>query len=444
MTTQISLDDQRSGGPQAIPVVEGPSSASANPHSGTIISTLARPNIRGTQEKLGSQNRHGAAEQTPRPAITGSATLVSTPGGAPSSGDVHYFREAQEVADVAAPAPERSIAEANSGPEPTARVSTPSPPARALTSSNEHPPVVTGPLARHETNLLSLAADVLDDLERVRIGNENRYRQLTRTEVDSDGEERGFGLDDRHPDVKRLRLLVEALADAEHQAQLNLQRLMRQHPLGPWVKQARGVGEKQAARLIAAIGDPYWNTLYDRPRTVSELWAYCGYHVLRTGHTTADDQSGFAGPAQAGSNPDQGSSDTQIRYVGVAAARARGQRANWSPDAKMRAYLVAVSIVKAGGPYRDVYDTGREKYIEAVHQVECKRCGPSGKPALVGSPISAGHQHARALRLVAKQVLKDLWLESKRLHELRGDGQPVFDDHDRNAAAAGTTSQEIA
>ena len=52
---------------------------------------------------------------------------------------------------------------------------------------------------------LMLAADVVDDLERVRIANENRLRQLTRAEVDSDGEERGFGLSADHPDVAARR-----------------------------------------------------------------------------------------------------------------------------------------------------------------------------------------------------------------------------------------------
>jgi hypothetical protein len=265
--------------------------------------------------------------------------------------------------------------------------------------------------------LLALAADVLDDLEHVRIANENRLRQLTRDEEDVDGEKRGFGLTLDHPDVKRLAALVAALAKAEHDAELNLKRQLRKHPLGPWVKQARGVGEKQAARLLAAIGDPYWNDLHDRPRTVSELWAYCGYHVLPAGHRWRDAQGGSASGAQAGGNPDRSTPDAHAARVGVAAARARGQKANWSADAKMRAYLVAVSIVKAGGPYREVYDQARAKYDGAVHQVECKRCGPAGKPAQPGSAISAGHQHARAIRIVAKEVLKDLWREAKRLHE---------------------------
>lgn len=301
--------------------------------------------------------------------------------------------------------------------------------------------------------LLGLAADVLDDLERVRIANENRLRQLTRTETDVDGEDRGFGLDESHPDVARLAALVAALAKAEHDAELQLCRQMRAHPLGPWVKSTIGVGEKQAARLLAAIGDPYWNDLHDRPRTVSELWAYSGYHVLRTGQGRHDAHDGHAGAGPtpvghssddshlrvadgpqlrtgqgdhghhstsagaAGSDLDQVRFDVQSSSVGVAATPRRGQRANWSADAKMRAHLIAVSCLKTtDSPYRPVYDAGREKYAGAVHPAECRRCGPSGSPAPAGSPLSAGHQHARAIRLMAKAILRDLWIEARRLH----------------------------
>lgn len=86
----------------------------------------------------------------------------------------------------------------------------------------------------------------------------------------------------------------------------------------------------------------------------------------------------------------------------------------------MRAYLVAESCIKqADSPYRKVYEEGRERYAEAVHAVECNRCGPKGKPAQPGSPLSAGHQHARAMRLVMKEILRCLWLEAKRIHEER-------------------------
>lgn len=265
---------------------------------------------------------------------------------------------------------------------------------------------------------LALAADILDDLEREKIANQNRLRQLTRSVEDSDGETRGFGLDESHPDVARLAALVELIEKAEHQAVLNLQRKMREHPLGPWVKQQKGLGEKQTARLLAAIGDPYWNTLHDRPRTVSELWAYCGFHVLHPGGLEA--------------------SDNQDRVAaGVAPKRQRGQKSNWNESARKRAWLVANSVVKAGGPYRETYDATKDKYADAVHTSPCVRCGPAGKPAPEESPLSKAHIHARGLRAVSKSVLKDLWVESKRFHELPASGHVTCENH--AAPAAGRT-----
>jgi len=241
---------------------------------------------------------------------------------------------------------------------------------------------------------LALAADVVDDLERVKIANQNRLRTLT-----MDGEY-GHGMTVDHPDVKRLAALVKALEDAEHQAALNLARVMRHHRLGAFVKASKGVGEKQAARLLASIGDPYWNDLHNRPRKLRELYAFCGMSVVGTSA-----QRPVGGQGSHG--------------AGVAPTKQRGERVTWSPDARMRLWLIASKCVMVGhgGPYRAIYDEGRLKYADAVHTQDCKRCGPKGKPALAGSPLSAAHQHARAIRLIAKAILRDLWTESKRLHE---------------------------
>lgn len=228
--------------------------------------------------------------------------------------------------------------------------------------------------------VLAMTAESVDDLERTRIAGENRLRQLTRVGEDKDGGERGFGLTLEHPAVQRQAEIVAQLQATEHTAVLALQKAMRAHPLGPWVKAQRGIGEKQAARLLACIGDPYWNTLHDRPRTVSELWAYCGYDVR-----------GGQGPR-----------------------RRKGQLANWSQDARMRARMIAESIVKAGGPYREVYDTRKAATEGRVHATDCPQCVGSSAP---GDPWRDGHRHADALRVVAKTVLKDLWIEARRIHE---------------------------
>lgn len=252
-----------------------------------------------------------------------------------------------------------------------------------------------GPILRDPT--LCMCADVVDDLERVKIANQNRLRTLT-----MDGEH-GHGLSIDHPDIKRLAALVKALEDAEHQATLNLARVMRHHPLGVFVKAGKGVGEKQAARLLASIGDPYWNDLHNRPRRLRELYAFCGMSVV-----------GTSAQSVTGSHAHSG--------AGVAPTKVRGERVSWSPDARMRLWLIASKCVMVGhgGPYRAKYDEGREKYADAIHSQECKRCGPKGKPALAGSPLSAAHQHARAIRLVAKLILSDLWSAAKTIHDSEG------------------------
>lgn len=230
---------------------------------------------------------------------------------------------------------------------------------------------------------LCLLSDMLDDLEATRISNENRVRMLTRDQADSDGLMRGLGLDARSPEVASALAMVDGIKALEHKAELDLKRQFRKHPLYKYTSKLVGLGDKQTARLLAVIGDPYWNDLYDRPRTVSELWAYSGYSVVNGG----------------------------------AQRRARGVKNNWNDKARSRGFLIAQSCIKkADSPFRKVYDDARTQYVDAVHGSDCVRCGPAGKPALAGSPLSLGHQHQRALRRVTKEVLKTLWLASRELH----------------------------
>lgn len=236
--------------------------------------------------------------------------------------------------------------------------------------------------------ILNALVGQLDDLEQARIAAGNRYRLLVQPadEVDKDGQARGLGLDpDLSPTVQRVRDTIDSVTALEKTATRGLEKYMRESPWGPWLAspQSRGVGAKQLARLLGAIGDPYWHCLSDRPRRVSELWSYSGYAVV----------------------------------AGTAPARRRGVRSAWSMEARKRAWLVACSCVKAGGHYRQVYDEAKARYADATHTRECVRCGPAGSPASAGSPISDGHRHARGLRAVSKEVLKDLWLESRRHHD---------------------------
>ena len=213
-----------------------------------------------------------------------------------------------------------------------------------------------------------LLADILDDLERVRIANENRWRSLTSVE------DWGKGIPEKQ--VEFIAALIENLKAQEHGAVLALKRAVRTSPLGEWQKANTPYGEKTLGRFLKEVGDPAWHYAADRPRTLAELRAYCGLHVVD----------------------------------GVAPHHVRGQQSNWSDKAKMRLYLIAEGQMKnRNSKWRPVYDDGRYKYAGAVHIFECKRCGPKGKPAQVGSDLSKGHKHFRAMRLLSKAILADIW-----------------------------------
>lgn len=333
---------------------------------------------RPDQPTCDAQGHNVGPVQTPPQAKSVTTPTQAPPAGAPSTGSGQSSSDAQPctaAAGTALPADHCSIdhhsthvggGSTRDGSAATKVVTTP-----------------TGVLSLSDP-FLALAADVLDDAQDNRIANENRLRQLTRTDQDSDGEERGFGLDQSHPDVARLATIVDMLATVEHQATLNLQRMLRAHPLGPWMKAQKGIGEKQGARLLAVIGDPYLNAQTGQPRTVSQLWAYCGHgdptRRRRKGMTQAD-----------------------LFTLG-------------NPVAKSRLWLISCACIKAQGPYADVYYARKVATVDRTHTGECVRCGPSGHPAQPGSAWSDAHRHADALRVTGKTILRDLWLEARRLH----------------------------
>ena len=369
-----------------------------------------------------TQSRHAVSDSSCPDAKLEATPKSAARPGTPTSGAARSAPNAQTVS--AAPDPSSPAA---SSPAIDHRESA----AGGLTSTGTSQYAIDahGPDARPggwlRDPVIGVLADVLDDLEKVRIANANRVRILTRTEADSDGEERGFGLTEDHPEVKKLALTVKALEAAEHDAILNLQRALRKHPLAPFQKRHKGLGEKQFARLLAVIGDPYWNDLHDRPRTVSELWAYAGFHVIRTSGSGQGGSDAHGGSAAAGTPVHPGGHhrrETQTRYaVGVAPKRSRGQQSNWSEDARKRVWVIASAMPKfPGGHYEQVYRQAREKYADAVHPADCVRCGPAGKPAPAGTDLSDGHKHARAIRIVAKELLKDMWRESRDLYHPEG------------------------
>ena len=246
------------------------------------------------------------------------------------------------------------------------------------------------------SSVLVLYADIVDDAERSRVANENRYRSLT-----SDAEW-GKLISAQHPVAAELAGMIAGLQEIEKVAVKGLKRAMKDHALGPFVQRTTGLGLKTAARFLGLVGDPYMHPLKDRPRTVSELWAFCGLHVLNGDHRAIDTQrTSVASEVPAG----QGRNDTHVHAAGRAPRRSKGIKVNWSTKAKTRAYLMAECCLKAKtSPYRAVY-LARRAHTAVTHPDWTK-----------------GHSHADGLRIAMKAILRDLWIEAKGLHDGNSSG----------------------
>jgi hypothetical protein len=229
---------------------------------------------------------------------------------------------------------------------------------------------------------LRFFAEMHEDAMAFRIAAENKLRSTT---------------------VSSQFITADNYAAAERDLKKALIRTMRvtvPKPVREWQKANNGIGEKLLARLLGQTGDPciaipcHWEGSGDkrtlmqedpRPRTVGQLWSYCGH------------------------------GDPGRKYVAgdQAACRAMG-----NPKAKTLVHLLSEACVKQlvdGKPtslYRVVYDEARVTYADRTHVDKCIRCGPSGKPALPGSPWNLGHQHAAAQRKIGKEILRDLWVVS--------------------------------
>lgn len=222
-------------------------------------------------------------------------------------------------------------------------------------------------------SLLLILADALDDLERVRIATDNRLRSLIEVK----------GLPDS-PEADTMRDVAATVLALEKRATKDLERAVRTHALGPWQKQAPGVGEKQLGRLLATIGDPA-----DRSN-VAKLWQYCGHGDPARSHCR------------------------------------KGKPVEHSPTAKMRVRMIAKSTLKvrcpacvAQGKKRPDAEKG---WIAPPHSCVCALYGyryrvvyDRERVKWAGRDVADAHKESHALRVVGKEILKDLWVEARRV-----------------------------
>lgn len=194
----------------------------------------------------------------------------------------------------------------------------------------------------------------MDDNEQLRIATENRIRSLDQVK----------GVPSNAKTRNQLEAILTGIEESEKASIKLLTGTLKSNPFYPWIKAQIGIGDKQGARLLAAIGHPVLRVVKEEEelvvvrRTISQLWSYCGY-----------------APGQK---------------------RKKGVKSNWNSIAKMRAFLCAESCIKQmHSPYWKVYDEARSNWADR--------------------DVIDGHKDIHAKRLVAKAILKDLWIEGDRL-----------------------------
>lgn len=145
----------------------------------------------------------------------------------------------------------------------------------------------------------------------------------------------------------------KAVETARKQVEKRLAKLAAELPAAAWVAKTRGFGIASLAALVGEAGD-----LSDYS-TVAKLWKRMGLAVMPSGR--------------------------QRKVTG-----AEGIEHGYSPARRSVVWAIGDCIIKAGGPYKELYNTRKE--YEAP-RVETKM-----------------HAHNRAKRYMEKRILRDLWL----------------------------------
>jgi len=274
---------------------------------------------------------------------------------------------------------------------------------------------------------LSVLAEMYADIQDFRKATENKLRSAT-------------------VDLAFIGAEIPHYKATEHELSLHLRRTLRRTvPKGvlAWQKANKGVGEHFLARLLGSIGTPrvaepkHWEgkgksgknkrrlvATEPHPRSVSQLWSYCGHgdpeRKLHKGMSA--DEVLAVGNKQIKAavwNISTSCLKAGVRYFHSDGSEFVGKTATEKLACDTtREKLICKAcgehkddhLKKAITPYGERYLNRRALTEDRVHASECVRCGPSGTPAPVGSPWGNGHQHADALRILGKEVLRDLWI----------------------------------
>lgn len=170
--------------------------------------------------------------------------------------------------------------------------------------------------------------------------------------------------------------VYQGVEDIEDQIKKLLEQELKDNPVWQgYLRRIRGMGIILASGLLGYIED------ISKFENVAKLWAYFGQRVV-DGH---------------------------------AEKRHRGEKIHYNPKAKVLAWKIGESFVKAGKGYRALYNDFKKREQE-VHAERCPNCK---------SP--KGHIHARAKRKTVKLLLSHLWHVWRSMEGLSTQGPYAMD-----------------
>ena len=201
-----------------------------------------------------------------------------------------------------------------------------------------------------------------------------------------------------------------------------METLVARHPVWPWLREVRGVGTILASRLLTRLD-------LARASSPASFWSYCGLGTVVAEELACDvcGARAYVAPgtrmARAHSAPGRrGACTGAMRPRGpadgvrVAQGRPRrGERATYDLEAKTVCYLIGVSFVRCGGPYRAVYDE-RKAYLAAAHR-----------------DWPARRVHLAAVRATVKRFLTELWVAWRCAEGLEAVPPPARREHEVSA-----------
>jgi len=151
--------------------------------------------------------------------------------------------------------------------------------------------------------------------------------------------------------------------EMEAQLDMDIGEMIEDIPIIDALVSLKGIGKILAAKLVSSID-------IRQADTVSALWRYAGYGVVDGEHEKP----------------------------------VKGEKLHYNAELKKNLYLVGMSFMRCGSPYREIYDSAKE-YYEAKHPDWTK-----------------GHRHNAALRKMIKIFLSHLWEHWRML-----EGLPIRD-----------------